>query len=250
MRAKHVFLLLAVMLSVAACESNPRSTASADNLSVRSAARSELTLVMRPATARPTRSDRFALKESHFRADTEAQWLLITGARGATPTTNDQWWSTRDLRSSTRAIPAQSPHTLAPPAPASTPNTQPFAVSVEPRLPARLTVYFESDSATVSSDERQRVRYWLEGAASSDDFDVELHGHADARGSDAHNIALSTRRANALKRELIALRVPPTRIQVFGHGEAEPAATNATEPGRAANRRVSIITSQGTTRER
>lgn len=73
---------------------------------------------------------------------------------------------------------------------------------------------------------------------------VEVVGHTDAVGSDADNLALSGRRAEAV-RAVLAERLPGATLTARGVGEAEPVApeqvNGADNPdGRAANRRVEI----------
>jgi len=69
---------------------------------------------------------------------------------------------------------------------------------------------------------------------------VEVTGHTDNRGSIALNNDLSERRAVAVARVLAAGGVDKARIKVFGAGPSQPISTNATEEGRAKNRRVEI----------
>ena len=70
---------------------------------------------------------------------------------------------------------------------------------------------------------------------------IRITGHTDAVGSDEANQILSEGRANAVRNELIKLGVAKERIEAEGKGEKEPVATNATEEGRALNRRVEFI---------
>ncbi len=67
---------------------------------------------------------------------------------------------------------------------------------------------------------------------------IEIRGHTDDRGGRAYNRTLSTRRADAVRRYLVADGVPGRRLQSRGFGFSRPIATNATEEGRARNRRV------------
>ena len=67
---------------------------------------------------------------------------------------------------------------------------------------------------------------------------IRITGHTDNVGSDQANIILSEGRANAVRDELIKRGVEVERIEAEGKGEAEPIADNATEEGRAKNRRV------------
>jgi len=70
---------------------------------------------------------------------------------------------------------------------------------------------------------------------------VEIVGHTDNVGSDAHNNDLSLRRAEALRSALIAKGISPERMTVKGMGSKQPIADNKTEEGRALNRRVEMI---------
>jgi large repetitive protein len=65
-----------------------------------------------------------------------------------------------------------------------------------------------------------------------------VEGHTDATGPEAWNKKLSLARAQSVVRYLIGKGVDPARVVPIGQGEALPWATNQTEAGRAANRRV------------
>src|SRR5205085_5256034 len=69
---------------------------------------------------------------------------------------------------------------------------------------------------------------------------IEIGGHADARGSDAYNLDLSDKRANAVLEYLLGKYPQITRDQYTskGYGESQPVATNKTVEGMAMNRRV------------
>ena len=69
---------------------------------------------------------------------------------------------------------------------------------------------------------------------------VDVMGHTDSTGSDAYNEDLSKRRADAVAGYLTLRGVSRARIATIGYGERYPVAENATEEGRARNRRVEI----------
>ena len=69
-------------------------------------------------------------------------------------------------------------------------------------------------------------------------FKVEIKAYADNVGSDKDNLALSRLRANAVRLYMIAIGIAPSRLVSEGYGEKDPVADNATEEGRALNRRV------------
>ncbi len=70
---------------------------------------------------------------------------------------------------------------------------------------------------------------------------VLIEGHTDSRGSEAYNLKLSQKRANAVKEALIERGIDPSRIIAKGYGEAYPVASNLTAAGRQQNRRVEIV---------
>ncbi|MBK6853277.1 MAG: OmpA family protein [Burkholderiales bacterium] len=70
---------------------------------------------------------------------------------------------------------------------------------------------------------------------------VEIVGHTDSTGSESVNSALSVERAHSVRDYLLSQGVPAPRVTTLGKGEREPVADNASESGRARNRRVEIF---------
>ncbi len=70
------------------------------------------------------------------------------------------------------------------------------------------------------------------------DARFEIGGHTDAQGSEAGNLALSRRRAEAVLTALLSANAAPGRLVAKGYGEAHPIAPNDTAVGRALNRRI------------
>jgi outer membrane protein OmpA-like peptidoglycan-associated protein len=69
---------------------------------------------------------------------------------------------------------------------------------------------------------------------------VDVYGHTDNTGSDAHNQDLSQRRAVAVATILANQGIDQRRFYIEGKGETDPIASNANETGRSQNRRVEI----------
>ncbi len=69
---------------------------------------------------------------------------------------------------------------------------------------------------------------------------AQIVGHTDNVGDASYNQALSERRANAVANILKNSGTPSSRVTVLGQGENTPIASNDTEAGRQANRRVEI----------
>jgi len=75
---------------------------------------------------------------------------------------------------------------------------------------------------------------------------VHLVGHTDSKGSAAFNMNLSRRRAEQVRQMLVQrFGIEASRISTEGKGESAPVASNDTEEGRLANRRVSISVQEG-----
>jgi peptidoglycan-associated lipoprotein len=70
---------------------------------------------------------------------------------------------------------------------------------------------------------------------------VLIEGHADERGSDAHNLTLGERRAKAAREALVARGVAPARITVRAYGEQRPACTEHADACWAKNRRAHFL---------
>lgn len=69
---------------------------------------------------------------------------------------------------------------------------------------------------------------------------IEIVGHTDSTGSHAYNMSLSQRRAQSVADYLTAQGVAPARLTTRGAGPDQPVASNATDSGRAQNRRVEV----------
>lgn len=103
-------------------------------------------------------------------------------------------------------------------------------------------VRFQSGSASLGDAVPpilEDLAKWLQEDASRH---VVLVGHTDASGSLAANIALSRKRARAVRRYLIERAgIPAGQVDAEGVGYLSPRASNETEEGRAANRRVEVV---------
>ncbi|MEO9337008.1 OmpA family protein [Mesorhizobium sp. SB112] len=69
---------------------------------------------------------------------------------------------------------------------------------------------------------------------------VDVYGHTDSTGSESYNFDLSQRRALSVANYLNSQGIDPRRFAVTGFGPSRPVASNATEAGKAQNRRVEI----------
>jgi outer membrane protein OmpA-like peptidoglycan-associated protein len=99
---------------------------------------------------------------------------------------------------------------------------------------------YDFDSDVVREDAKVNLRELAASLTKYPNTELLIIGHTDQLGSNAYNQGLSERRANAAATYLIAQGVSGARIGTRGLGETEPVATNDTEAGRQANRRVEV----------
>ena len=102
-------------------------------------------------------------------------------------------------------------------------------------------VYFDSNKATFSAQEKAKVDKLVSLLQENDNYNVKVTGYADALGADAYNMNLSKSRVSAVVKSILSSKnkLKKNRIELQkGFGEANPAATNDTPEGRALNRRV------------
>lgn len=102
-------------------------------------------------------------------------------------------------------------------------------------------VTFEFDQSDIREEASEDLHNILNILNNSDLFsEILIVGHTCDLGSDVYNLALSDRRANAVRHFLqqAGLKVNPVRTE--GHGEREPRVPNTSEANRSRNRRVEI----------
>jgi OOP family OmpA-OmpF porin len=103
------------------------------------------------------------------------------------------------------------------------------------------SIEFETGSATIKPESYKLLDDIFESAVVAEGLKLGVYGHTDNIGSDAVNIPLSEKRANAVKAYLVKKGLTDNRIEAKGLGSAEPIADNSTEAGRSQNRRVEIV---------
>jgi outer membrane protein OmpA-like peptidoglycan-associated protein len=99
---------------------------------------------------------------------------------------------------------------------------------------------FEVDSAAVKPGFNSTMDKVADVVIRYGKTTLTVVGHTDSTGSDTHNQKLSEDRALAVARYLESKNVNPLRLATSGKGENDPVASNSSESGRQANRRVEI----------
>ncbi len=105
---------------------------------------------------------------------------------------------------------------------------------------AKRSVYFDYDSNVVKEDYRAMLQAHAKFLVANPTRTIRIEGNTDERGSREYNLALGSRRGDAVKKLLNVLGVPETRIEVISFGEEKPKGTGSDEAAFAENRRADI----------
>jgi outer membrane protein OmpA-like peptidoglycan-associated protein len=100
---------------------------------------------------------------------------------------------------------------------------------------------FDSGSTTLRPESQEQLRNIAAILKAYPAVKIKVGAYTDNTGDDASNMKLSEERAQSVRSQLIDLGVSGDRIAAEGYGSTHPVADNATESGRAANRRVAML---------
>lgn len=118
-------------------------------------------------------------------------------------------------------------------------DTEKVPVADNPAIGAITTVNFAFDQSVITPVAARMLDELAESASGSSDK-ITLEGHTDWVSTERYNYDLSLKRAESVRRYLESKGISRSRMSVRGFGETRPIATNATDEGRATNRRVDI----------
>jgi outer membrane protein OmpA-like peptidoglycan-associated protein len=105
-------------------------------------------------------------------------------------------------------------------------------------------VLFGTDQAALTPDGMRTANKLGNVLANNPQRTVLIEGYTDSTGSSAHNLELSQRRADSVRKALTDMGISRDRIATHGYGNAFPAAGNDSASGRQMNRRVEIVLSE------
>lgn len=135
-------------------------------------------------------------------------------------------------------------HVFEPPPPPPPRVVQaPPAPPPPPRVARKIVlrgVNFDFNKSNIRADARPILDEAIRTLQEEHDVALSVEGHTDAIGSDAYNQKLSERRARSVADYLAAGGIHRNRMHIEGFGETKPVASNATDDGRAQNRRVEL----------
>jgi peptidoglycan-associated lipoprotein len=111
-------------------------------------------------------------------------------------------------------------------------------------------IHFELDRADLTPEARATLAEKVEILRSSPGVTLRIDGHADERGSDEYNLALSKRRAAEAKRFMAEQGIDASRLETVGYGEERPLDESSSEAAWSMNRRADFQVSGGALSQR
>lgn len=102
---------------------------------------------------------------------------------------------------------------------------------------------FDFDKAVLKSEAINQLARVLQTLREQSGLQTQIVGHTDGLGTDAYNLKLSQRRAEAVAAYLVKNDVARQTMKIDGKGKREPVASNETAEGQAQNRRVELTLS-------
>jgi peptidoglycan-associated lipoprotein len=141
---------------------------------------------------------------------------------------------------------AQAPVATTPaPAPAPAPAEAPAPAPDNRWSTLEQRIHFALDRADLDAEAKATLEAKAEIMQASPNVTLRIAGHADERGSDEYNLALSKRRSTEAKKFLVSRGIDPSRLETAGYGEEQPLENSATEAAWAMNRRDEFAVSGG-----
>jgi len=103
---------------------------------------------------------------------------------------------------------------------------------------SKMGVYFAYDKSDITANSKLALAKMVDIFKEYPETNLLVEGHTDDKGTDAYNLALSERRAEAVGNYLKSMGVSPSRLSIRWYGEAQPKVDNTSDANRAENRRV------------
>jgi hypothetical protein len=110
-----------------------------------------------------------------------------------------------------------------------------------PAQPTSFMVFFDWDRSNLTTQAMNTIQQAAQAYKSRGSARITATGHTDTSGPDSYNMALSLRRANAVKNALVTEGVPAAAIAVVGRGEQAPLVQTGDGVREPQNRRVEIV---------
>ena len=120
------------------------------------------------------------------------------------------------------------------------PDKEPLAQIEGDVIKLNQKVFFKYDKADILPQSFPLLNEVAQILIDNPTIQIRIEGHTDSRGSDKYNKDLSDRRAASVRQYLMGRGIEGSRMASVGYGEERPIEDNATDAGRAANRRVEV----------
>jgi OmpA-OmpF porin, OOP family len=127
---------------------------------------------------------------------------------------------------------------------AGCPKKYEHIVVTQEKIELKQKIFFDTNKATIQPRSFSLLDEIAQVLRSRPTMTVRIEGHTDSRGRRAHNMQLSTARAESVRQHLVGLGIDPSRMQAQGYGPDQPIETNKTAAGREKNRRVEFFITQ------
>jgi outer membrane protein OmpA-like peptidoglycan-associated protein len=114
------------------------------------------------------------------------------------------------------------------------------ALRAQPPRPVTFVLYFLGDSDQLTPDSQQEIPKIMQEIGRHPAAEIVVIGHTDRKGPLAYNDALSLRRAERVRTQLVQVGILADQISVAGRGEREPLVATEDEVDEPRNRRVEI----------
>jgi outer membrane protein OmpA-like peptidoglycan-associated protein len=121
------------------------------------------------------------------------------------------------------------------------PPPAPMPPPAQTVAPPSFMVFFDWDRSNLSEQALTTIRQAASAYKQKGNARITATGHTDTSGTEAYNMALSLRRANAVKDALVREGVPATNISVLGRGEQGLLVQTGPNVREPQNRRVEIV---------
>ena len=136
------------------------------------------------------------------------------------------------------------PNDPGPPDNAGCPKKYEHIVVTQEKIELKQKIFFDTNKATIQPRSFSLLDEIAQVMRSRPSMTVRIEGHTDSRGKRAHNMELSTNRAESVRQHLVGLGIDSGRMQAQGYGPDQPIETNKTAAGREKNRRVEFFITQ------
>lgn len=160
-----------------------------------------------------------AIKGSYEYAIPELGWYVITASsEGYLNAVDSVWINDKEVTPVTKDL-----------------VLQPIEVGLTVRLK---NIYFDFDKTTLKNESFVELNKVVDFLKQNSSVEIEISGHTDNKGSDDYNLDLSQGRSQAVVDYVISQGIDSFRLTAHGYGELKPIDNNASDGGRANNRRV------------